>query len=292
MPSKAIVLAGACVLFCLPAVAEPNFFAPSPEVRRKLDDAVAQARQSHRRLWVTYGGTWCGMCGEMDRALESEPNIAHYVRVRVDCEDLGALQQYAKTLRIDLKPETAPLMAVLETDGSRLLEAVDGARYAQAGHLVPARLKETVDRWVLGLSAGEVFQQALPALEAGGKQGWVEFRADWCGWCRKMEKFFQSSDAADTLRKYYMVISIDQDKNAGWQDLGKRLGWKGDGGIPWFAVVDGAGKPLANSDGPKGNIGFPDNDVERAHFLSVLKATARGITPAELQLVETALKAK
>ena len=31
-----------------------------------------------------------------------------------------------------------------------------------------------------------------------------------------------------------------------------------DGGIPWFAVVDADGKVLANSEGPKGNIGYPD----------------------------------
>jgi thiol-disulfide isomerase/thioredoxin len=140
--------------------------------------------------------------------------------------------------------------------------------------------------------AEETFQKALVALKAGGKLGWVEFRADWCGWCKKMEKFFGEGDTAAVLKKYYLMIPIDYEKAAGAPQLSARLGEKGNEGLPWFAVVDAGGKPLATSEGPKGNIGFPGNDVENAHFLSVLRATAKGITPGELSLIEKALQAK
>jgi hypothetical protein len=62
-------------------------------------------------------------------------------------------------------------------------------------------------------------------------------------------------------------------------------------GIPWFAVVDAQGKVLATSEGPKGNIGYPDTEVEVAHFLSVLKSTAKGISPGEVETVANTIKA-
>src|ERR1017187_10717544 len=70
-----------------------------------------------------------------------------------------------------------------------------------------------------GALATEVFAKSLPALAASGKLGWVEFRADWCGWCKKMEKFFQESEAAPILAKYYSVVTVDTEKNEGSERL-------------------------------------------------------------------------
>jgi hypothetical protein len=107
-----------------------------------------------------------------------------------------------------------------------------------------------------------------------------------------MEKFFGSSDAAPVLGKYYTVIAIDTEKNQGADRVAKSLGDpKGiENGIPWFAVVDARGKVLATSEGPKGNIGYPDSDVEGAHFMSVMKITAKGITAGELDTIANTIK--
>jgi hypothetical protein len=63
-----------------------------------------------------------------------------------------------------------------------------------------------------------------------------------------------------------------------------------DGGIPWFVILDGKGKALATSDGPKGNIGYPAQPHEIEHFLAMLKQTARKLRPGHLDQIEAALR--
>jgi thiol-disulfide isomerase/thioredoxin len=159
------------------------------------------------------------------------------------------------------------------------------------GLFAPAKLKAQLSEFLISSPADQVYRQGLASLPAG-KAAWVEFRADWCGWCKKMETRFQVSEAAPVLAKYYSVVSIGTEKNEGSDALAKRLrASKGvDGGIPWFAVVDADGKVLANSEGPKGNIGYPDTDVEVTYFTSVLKSTAKGISDAEVESVLNTIK--
>jgi hypothetical protein len=63
-----------------------------------------------------------------------------------------------------------------------------------------------------------------------------------------------------------------------------------DGGIPWIAILDPNGEVLATSNGPKGNIGYPAEPDEIAHFLAMLKKTVKRIEPEQLDRIESALK--
>ena len=74
------------------------------------------------------------------------------------------------------------------------------------------------------------------------------------------------------------------------KDVAKRLQKGEEGGIPWMVVLDGEGKALATSDAPKGNIGYPAEPEEIAHFIGMLKKAGRGITTEQLGQVEKALK--
>jgi thiol-disulfide isomerase/thioredoxin len=183
------------------------------------------------------------------------------------------------------------LITILDSNGA-LLTTITGPRILDAGHISAAKLKAVLSEFLEGAPADQVYAKALPGLAAAGRLGWVEFRADWCGWCKKMEKFFQTSEAAPILAKYYSVVTVDTEKNDGSEQLARRLGSvNGIDGIPWFAVVDSTGKVLATSEGPKGNIGFPDTDVEVAHFFTILHNTAKGITAEEIGTIQRALKA-
>jgi hypothetical protein len=106
-----------------------------------------------------------------------------------------------------------------------------------------------------------------------------------------MDQLFSTSAAAPILNKYYRLIPIDIQRTDGAAALAKRLGSPaGVNNIPWFAVVDPAGKVLATSEGPKGNVGYPGPEHEVSHFLSVLRSTATGITTAELETVRATFK--
>jgi thiol:disulfide interchange protein len=276
----------AVVLMLAPAAAQngPKYFTPDTGTAAKMEEALATARGSNRRVLAIYGGTWCTSCADFTKLTQADPSLLKaYVPMHVHTSEAAPLQPLAQRLRTEVKPEIGPFLAIVDQDGTELQTAIFG-RISD-----PAKLKAFLERWELGGSAEQIMAKALPAL--GGKLGWVEFRADWCTWCKRLEKFFASSDAAPILAKYYSVITVDYEKNTGAPALANRLGAKGNPGLPWFAVVDAKGASLGNSDGPKGNVGFPNNDEERAHMVSVIRSTAKGITPDEVETVAKALKA-
>ncbi len=269
----------------LPAWAQgPKYFAPDDAVRGRMEEALSTARGSNRRVLAIYGGTWCTSCAAFMKTVQADAALLKgYVPVHAHTADAAALQPFAQRIRVDLEPDAGPLLAILDEDGHELATTA-GSRMTDA-----AKLKAFLERWELNGTADAVMSQALPAL--GGKLGWVEFRADWCSWCKRLEKFFAASDATPVLSKYYSVITVDYERNLGAPALTEKLGSSGRVGLPWYAVVDAQGKSLGTADGPKGNVGFPNNDEERAYFLSLIRSTAKGMTPEEFDLVAKTLKA-
>ena len=98
-------------------------------------------------------------------------------------------------------------------------------------------------------------------------------------------------DVAPILAKDFVELRIDQERMAGGNDLLSRFN-KRPGGIPWFVFLDGDGKPIIDSNDPgHGNISFPAEDFEIAHFKVMLEKVAKRITPAEIDSLTKSLVA-
>jgi len=98
-------------------------------------------------------------------------------------------------------------------------------------------------------------------------------------------------DIAPVLAKDFVTLKLDQDRMIGANDVLKRYA-KVQGGIPWFAFIDGDGKVIITSDDPvNGNIGFPAQDSEIAHFKKMLQKVAKRITPEEIEMLGKSLVA-
>ena len=109
--------------------------------------------------------------------------------------------------------------------------------------------------------------------------------ADRAGSCRGF-----STIIADLLGKDYLHVKVDwRWKNADEVMQGIRTS---EGGIPWYAILDADGKVLATSDGPDGNVGFPDphKSAGIAHFLKTLRETAQRLTEEDLGSLKTELE--
>jgi uncharacterized protein YyaL (SSP411 family) len=99
------------------------------------------------------------------------------------------------------------------------------------------------------------------------------------------------NDVAAVLEKDFVALKIDQDRMIGGADLLKRYA-KAQGGIPWFVFIDGDGRPIITSDDPgRGNIGFPAQDSEIAHFKKMLQTVAKRITLDEIEALGRSLVA-
>ncbi|MDR3675049.1 MAG: thioredoxin family protein [Acidobacteriota bacterium] len=100
---KAVVVIAACLLAALSASAKGNKSAsrapavqkpaPSYDAARNpakdLQDAVAEATRTKKRILLEVGGDWCVYCNIMDEAFESHPQLrkvrdAHYVTVMIN----------------------------------------------------------------------------------------------------------------------------------------------------------------------------------------------------------------
>ena len=62
-------------------------------------------------------------------------------------------------------------------------------------------------------------------------------------------------------------------------------------GIPWFVILDGDGKEVADSMGPKGNIGCPDTDEEIAVWTDLLKRVRKALTDEDLEALKSSRRA-
>ena len=98
-------------------------------------------------------------------------------------------------------------------------------------------------------------------------------------------------DVAPVLAKDFVSLNIDTDRMIGGNDLLTRYA-KTQQGIPWFVFLDGDGNALITSIAPgKGNIGFPSEDFEIAHFKVMLEKVAKQITPADIDFLAKSLEA-
>jgi hypothetical protein len=98
-----------------------------------------------------------------------------------------------------------------------------------------------------------------------------------------------STDVAPVLAKEFVTLKIDFDRAKGAKEIEKRYIDK-EQGLPWFAFLDGDGKALIHSTGPKGNTGFPAQPEEIAHFKTMLETVKRHLTDADIAFLVTSLE--
>jgi hypothetical protein len=97
-------------------------------------------------------------------------------------------------------------------------------------------------------------------------------------------------DAA-ALHKEFVPVKIDIDRMIGGKDVLDAYPKSKDQGIPWFVFLQPDGKELADSMGPKGNIGCPNTPEEISDFLEIVKKVAQILTAEDLDTLRKSLMA-
>jgi hypothetical protein len=98
-----------------------------------------------------------------------------------------------------------------------------------------------------------------------------------------------SKDVAPVLAKEFVTVKLDFDRAKGAKEIEKRYIDK-EQGLPWFVFLDGGGKAIVHSTGPKGNTGFPSEPAEIAHFKSMLEKEKRHLTDDNIAFLVASLE--
>jgi len=97
-----------------------------------------------------------------------------------------------------------------------------------------------------------------------------------------------SPNVAPVLAKEFVSLKLEADRMVGGKSVLRRY-QADEGGIPWFAFLDGGGKAVVTSDGPKGNVGFPAAPHEIAHFRTMLDQSKRKLTADDITVLIASL---
>jgi hypothetical protein len=94
-------------------------------------------------------------------------------------------------------------------------------------------------------------------------------------------------DVAPLVTKEFVPVMLDYDRAIGARDIQKRF-IQQEQGLPWFAFIDGNGQAVITSTGAKGNVGYPWEPHEIAHFKTMLLKAKKRLTDAEIDyLIKT-----
>ena len=72
------------------------------------------------------------------------------------------------------------------------------------------------------------------------------------------------------------------------QAVADELGGSGQG-LPWITILDATGTELVNSTGPRGNIGCPVKEQERAYFIEMIEMTKQRAGDEQIKQLDSAL---
>lgn len=275
------------------AKAKPSIYDVNADAREQVKAAGVKAGRDHQRILVMFGGDWCGWCHKLHDLMKTNAEIRKtlsedYQVVMVDTKAPNA-EAFLAECAGDLEGVGFPFLAVLDADG-KILTRQKTDPLEVGDHHDPKKVQAFLDEWAPEkISSATVMEAALAKASSEDKRVLLHFGAPWCGWCHKLDDFLAREEIAATVGKEYVDVKIDVDRMVGGKELLAKY-CETQGGIPWTVILDAKGVPIVNSDGPKGNIGYPASSEEIAHFISMLKTSAKKLDASDLKAIEDALK--
>ena len=98
-------------------------------------------------------------------------------------------------------------------------------------------------------------------------------------------------DVAPLLDREFVPVMLDFDRGIGAQDIQKRYTTQSQG-LPWFVFLDDNGEKLITSSakGEAGNVGFPWEPNEIAHFKVMLEKVKKHLSDTDIAYLVKSLQ--
>jgi thioredoxin-related protein len=274
------------------APSQASIYDKAADADVQVAKAVERAKHDDKRVLLMFGGDWCGWCHKLHDLFKTNRDVAQvlsneYELVTIDLESPNATPLLKTCKDVLSKDELRrgvgyPFLAVLDASG-KVITAQRTDVLEEADHHDPKLVTAFLEKWqVPPQDAKRVLDQALSRASSDDKRVFLTFGAPWCGWCNRLHDWMAQPEIAAILDRDFVIAQIDVDRMTEGKEVQTRYQPKSSGGIPWFAILDAQGKSLITSDGPGGNIGYPAQPQEIAHFLAMLKGQGRHVDASQL----------
>jgi thioredoxin-related protein len=262
--------------------------------KAQIAAALASAKRENRRVLIQWGGNWCSWCVLLHERFASDPELAKILRYEYDVVHIDSNSNKELADKYDaIKNHGVPFLTVLDGGGKVLVnqptEPFETNKDGKKGH-DPKKLKEFLTaHQATPLDAEDVLTAAQVEARASQKNVFLHFGAPWCGWCLRLDAWLAQPEIAAILHKDFLEVKIDTDRMRNGAKVLARFNSSKNSGIPWFVMLDAKGEAIINSDGPKGNIGFPATDEEIAHFVKMLDKSRKRLTDKDIDELRQSL---
>ena len=185
---------------------------------------------------------------------------------------------------------TASIQVPTGTDDA-IIKVENSAEHAVDFENVMAAVKSDPTNHGDGTDANKLLASAEKRASVARKRVLLVFHASWCGPCLRLNKYLNDRPVKPIIDAHFIVQEIDttESKTKCWETPGgdalcKRYG--GNGGIPYFVLLDESGKRIGSSIFNGQNMGMPSEPDEIKFFLNTLKSAAPSITPSEMAILK------
>jgi hypothetical protein len=260
----------------------------------RLRERQRDAWLGHQRVLVVAADPGRDLCRQFyelvydheDRDVQQQ--TANYLLLPIDTSSTdreAEAQSFAKRFGFHLPATGDATLAAISQDG-KLLGELSCREIADGGKFDRQRLNEFLAKHAPEMpDAEQLLTAALARAKREDKRVLVQESGAYCAPCVLLSRFLD--DHRELIAKEYVYVPLDRRFKNGAAVI-QRFGTEARG-IPWMVVLDADGKPLIDSNGPDGNIGFPSSVSGREHFEKMLRTTARNLTATEIRSLLDAL---
>jgi hypothetical protein len=137
-------------------------------------------------------------------------------------------------------------------------------------------------------AAADLLSAGLSQARKEDTRVFLVFGSPTCGWCKVFDRYHADPEVSRVTARHLVLVKVDIVENAGGQEMYDKYGSAR--GVPAWAILAADEKVLADSGDGKGNVGFPAEPHEVAHYLQALRKACPKLTNVEVELLTAKLK--